>query len=287
MPGEPPVSRTKIADLVSAIFVRIISMDQKLRGLLERTLKATTPLAEMGTENHSTFLNVLLGIYRVSFSTLRDIYYLSQNEESGASALDLARKIMEYGISVEYMIWKGKDEKAQQFQQFMAVELHRSLEFLKSIGQDVIQQDDETLKSGAEDYEKEYVSLKKEVRERKSWAGLSVDQMLKQLHTADQFKDFDFSRIGEAYIWGSRLNHVSPVVVRNLMGSEETRVASAFYMRQAITFALIFHFRLSTRYIDEMRFLSGQNVHQELADAVVSLRDEFNALQLEDRVTLK
>lgn len=257
-------------------------MDQKLHDLLERALKVTTPLAEMATASESAFLNVLLGIYRVSFSTLRDIYYLSQNEETGASALDLARKIMEYGISVEYMIWKGKDERAEQFQQFMAVELHRSLEFLKSIGQDVTQQDDETLKSGAKDYEKDYASLKKEVRERRSWAGLSVDQMLEQLHTAGQFKDFDSSRIGEAYVWGSRLNHVSPVVVRNLMGSEATKVASEFYMRQAITFALIFHFRLSTRYIDEMRFLSGENVHQELADEVVSLRDEFNALQPQD-----
>ena len=258
--------------------VSIMLTDKNLRGLLEKTLKTTTPLAEMGAEHDSRFLNVLLGIYRVSFSTLRDIYYLSLNEGTGASTLDLARKIIEYGISVEYMIWKGKDEKAEQFQQFMAVELHRSFEFLKSIGQDIAHESDDVLKSGSEEYESEYASLPSKIQVRVNWAGLAVDKMIEQLHTAGQLRDFDSTRIGEAYVWGSRLNHVSPVVVNNLMAPDSTQVASGFYLRQAITFALIFHLRLSTRYIDEMRLLSKENVHRELADAVTKLRAEFNGL---------
>ncbi len=257
-------------------------MDKKLRDILERTLKTTTPLAEMGADHESPFLNVLLGVYRVSFSTLRDIYYLSLNDGTGASALDLARKIIEYGITVEYMIWKGKEEKAEQFQKFMFVELHNTFEFLKSIGQDVSEHSDEVFKSTAQDYEKEYASLKSDIKKRRSWAGLSIDEMFEQMHDAGQLKDFDFSRLGEGYVWGSRLNHVSPVVVKNMMDSEATKTASDFYLRQAITFALIFHFRLSTRYIDEMRFLSGENVHAELADAIVALRDEFNRLKPEE-----
>ena len=91
-------------------------MDQKLRELMERALKVTTPLAEAAASHDTKFLNVLLGIYRVSFSTLRDIYYLSLNDETGASALDLTRKIIEYGVTVEYMIWKGKEKMAERFQ---------------------------------------------------------------------------------------------------------------------------------------------------------------------------
>ena len=107
-------------------------MDQKLRELMERALKVTTPLAEAAASHDTKFLNVLLGIYRVSFSTLRDIYYLSLNGETGASTLDLTRKIIEYGITVEYMILKGKEETAERFQKHMWTEIHHELEFLKT-----------------------------------------------------------------------------------------------------------------------------------------------------------
>jgi hypothetical protein len=250
-------------------------MEKKLTDILERTLKATTPLAEMGAVHDTAFVNVLLGIYRVSFTTLRDIYYLSLQEETGPSTLDLARKIIEYGIVVEYMIWKGKEEKAEQFQKYWAAEMHHTLGFLKSIGQDVSQQSEE-LREGAKEAERAYAALSADTKGRRNWAGLSIEQMMEQLHTAGHFKEFDNSRISEAYIWGCRLNHVSPIVVRNYLEPETATVASDFYLRQAIMFGILFHLRLSTRYIDEMRTLNGSNVHQEIADSVVTLRDELD-----------
>ncbi len=252
-------------------------MDAKLRDLIERTLQVTTPLAQAAATHDTKFLNVLLGIYRVSFTTLRDIYYLSQNEDTGASALDLARKIIEYGITVEYMIWKGTEESAEQFQKHEWTEIHHELEFLKSIGQDVAAQSEE-LKVGVEDAEKEYAALNSKERSRKSWAGLSIEKMMEAMHTAGHMKDFDFSRLSQAYIWGCRLNHVSPFVVHKYMGPEEGEGSSDFYLRQALMFAILFHLRLSTRYIDEIRTLSGTNVHPELADSVVALRDELDKL---------
>ncbi|MCL5006745.1 MAG: DUF5677 domain-containing protein [Patescibacteria group bacterium] len=251
-------------------------MNKNLLGLLERTLKATKPLADTGTKNNNLFLNTLSGIYRVSFSTLRDIYYLSQNEFTGMSALDLTRKIIEYGITVEYMLWKGKEKKAKQFQEYMVVELHNSLEFLKSINQDLPETD--VIKSGSKEIECNYTALNKGAKKRFNWAGLSIEKMIEQLYNAGKLSDFDSSRLGEAYVWGCRLNHVSPAVVHNFMDYDEMQIASESYLQQAIVLALIFHFRLSTRYIDEMRYSSGTNVHQGLADEIVALREEFNKL---------
>jgi hypothetical protein len=250
-------------------------MDKKLQNLIEKTLKTTSPLAEIGASHDTKFLNVLLGIYRVSLSTLRDIYYLSLNEETGASALDLTRKIIEYGVTIEYMIWKGKEKMADQFQEYMWVEVHHELEFLKSIGQDLKDQNEE-LKIGVSEAESKYTALNSDTKKNKSWAGKAVDKMIEELHTAGQLKDFDSSRIGQAYIWGCRLNHVSPFVVQKYMGPEEARVASDFYLRQAIVFGILFHLRLTTRYIDEIRILSGSNVHQEIVDGVILLYKELD-----------
>ncbi|KKW09436.1 MAG: hypothetical protein UY44_C0001G0001 [Candidatus Kaiserbacteria bacterium GW2011_GWA2_49_19] len=255
-------------------------MDKKLRHLLEKTLQVTTPLAQAAASHDTKFLNVLLGIYRVSFSTLRDIYYLSSNEESGASALDLTRKVIEYGIAVEYMLWKGKEKMAEQFQEHLDVEMHHTLEFLKSIGQDLESQSTE-FRTGVENAESRYLSLNSHAKERKNWAGLAVDKMIETLHAAGKLRDFDFSRIGEAYIWECRLNHVSPFVVRNYMGSEDGQIASDFYMRQAIMFAMLFHLRLATRYVDEIRTLSSSNVYPELAASVLSILDELERLKPE------
>src|SRR3989344_9221070 len=176
-------------------------MDKKLRHLLEKTLQVTTPLAQAAASHDTKFLNVLLGIYRVSFSTLRDIYYLSLNGETGASTLDLTRKIIEYGITVEYMILKGKEETAKRFQKHMWTEIHHELEFLKTIGQDMKSQSEE-LKVGVEEAEREYAALNSDAKKRKSWAGLSIERMMEAMTKAGHLKDFDFSRLSQAYAWG-------------------------------------------------------------------------------------
>src|SRR3989339_2046983 len=111
-------------------------MEQKLKDILKKTLKVTEPLVNAGTSSDAKFMNVILGIYRVSFGTLRDIYYLSDNEDTGSSALALTRKIIEYGIAIEYMLWKGKEKMAEQFQTHLHKEIHDEIKFLKFIGQD-------------------------------------------------------------------------------------------------------------------------------------------------------
>ncbi len=253
-------------------------MEQKLKNIIEKTLKVTDPLVNVGAPSDSKFINVILGIYRVSFGTLRDIYYLSSNEDVGSSSLALTRKIIEYGITVEYMLWKGKEKMAEQFQKHLYKEIHEEIEFLKFIGQNPADQSGE-LKIGVEDSEEKYNNLNSEAKSRNSWAGISVDKMVEKLHEANQLKDFDFSRISQAYIWGCRLNHVSPMVVQNYMSQTEAVVASSFYLRQALMIATLFHIRLTTRYIDEIRLIKGVDDHKDIADEILLIWDDINAIK--------
>ena len=254
-------------------------MDPNLQTLLERTLKTTTPLAEVGPASDTKFLNVLMGIYRVSLTTLRDIYYLSLNEDTGASALALTRKIIEYTVTVEYMLWRGKEEMAERFQKHMWTEIHHELEFMKVLGQDMATLGDD-LKVGVEEAEREYAALSSEAKDRISWAGRSIEKMMEEMREAGVMHDFDFSRIGQAYVWGCRLNHVSPYVVHAYMGSEDAKVASDFYMRQAVMFSVLLHLRLSTRYIDEINSVKGSDPDPERTKAIVALRDELDTFEI-------
>lgn len=254
------------------------TMDQKLKELLERALRDTQPLSEAAATHDTKFLNVLLGIYRVSFTTLRDIYYLSSHEEAGSSALDLARKIIEHGITVEYIIMKSKEDMAKQFQDYLWVQAHDEIEFLKLIGQNPADLSEE-LKLGVEETEKEYNALNQKIKKNKTWAGRSIDGMLEDLYAAKALRDFDFSRLGRAYIWGSRLNHPNPFVVRSYLAQEDQKVADEFYLRQAMFMAIVIHLRLTTRFIDEIRILSQQNIHQDLADKVSAMYQEIDSLE--------
>jgi len=41
--------------------------------------------------------------------------------------------------------------------------------------------------------------------------------------------------------------------------------------------AIIFHLRLTTRFIDEIRILSQQNMHQDLADKISAMYREIDS----------
>ena len=43
--------------------------------------------------------------------------------------------------------------------------------------------------------------------------------------------------------------------------------------------AIVIHLRLTTRFIDEIRILSQQNLHQDLADKVSAIYQELDSLE--------
>lgn len=253
-------------------------MTEQLKKILEKLLHATQSLTEVEAVNDAKFLNVLLGIYRASFATLRDIYYLSGFEETGASVLDLSRKISEYSITVEYMIMKDKEKMAKTFQDYIWVQIKHDIDFFKSIGQNP--EDNRELKIGAKAAKNEYNNLPKKMRDRKTWAGRSMDDMLESLHENKGLGDFDFTRIVQAYVEGSRCNHPNPFVVRHYLDTESAKAADDHYLKSAILMAIILHLRLTTRYIDEIRLITKDNkIHKDVADNVSKIYKQIEALK--------
>lgn len=252
----------------------------KLKTVLRKLLKDTYTLARGAAVNDDEFLNVLLGIYRVSYNTLRDIYYLSCNEDTGASILDLARKIAEHAITVEYMIMKDKNKMAKDFQDYLWVQGDQEIEFLKSIGQNLANVDKE-LNFKVSEAKKKYNCLSKKLKDRKTWAGRSIDGMLTDMHTNKTLKDFDSSRLSQAYVWCSRLNHPNPMVVANYMNPEDGKNADDYYQRAGLFLATTLHLRLTMRYLDEIRFLSPDN--SLYADLANNVEEIYKMLEVVDK----
>lgn len=255
-------------------------MDEKLKEILQITLDKTRPLAEAAEVGDGKFLVVLVGIFRISFTTLRDIEYLSRYEETAASILDLTRKIIEHGVSVEYMLMKGKDKMAERFQEYMAVQVHEEFELFKKAGQDPATISEEH-KIGVEENQKEFEALSSKVRKDKTWAGRSVDGMFEDLDNVGELSDFDMSRLLHAYVWGCRLNHANPLVTHGQFDSERIKNANSFYLALGLSIAIAVHLRLATRLIDESRLTVGSDIYPEVAEEVSKIYEQLNSLPKE------
>jgi len=247
---------------------------QEIKKILIELIENTQNLASSGQpENSSEFLTILLGIYRISFSTIRDIYYLSENKDTGGSILVLSRKIAEHAITVEYMIAKGKDKMTKLFKDHIWVQVNKEQEFFKLIGEDIAANNME-IKIGSDKAKAEYDKLSNDLKKTKTWAGKSIDQMLESLYKRKKLTDFDFTRISEAYVWGSWLNHPNPFVTRSYLNKEDNN--DEYYYRQGLFMAITFHLRLTTRYIDEIILSEEDNKHKELSNRIKSIYARLN-----------
>jgi hypothetical protein len=253
-------------------------MEQQLKALLERTLIATQKLAQEAVVADTKFLLVLLGIYRISFTTLRDIDHLVAEEGAGPSILDLTRKIIEHGVSIEYMLWKGKEEMAGRFQEYLTVQMHEELELLKSIGVDPTTLSTE-LQIGIDGTEKKYVALPADTKKDRTWAGLSFEGMLQALTTAGVIQATDSPRLLSAYVWGCRSNHPNPFMTHAYLNLGELQAANTFSSRLGIGMSLAIHIRLTTRFIDESRLAVGSNIYPEIAADIAAIQNDLNSLR--------
>lgn len=252
-------------------------MDAKLKEILKETIDATKPLAEAAEVGKNSFLVVLVGIYRISFTTIRDIEYLSRFEDTAPSILDLTRKIIEYGISVEYMLMKGKEKMAERFKEHMIVEIHQEFDLFRNTGQDpaTISEDHGVF---VEENQKDFDALSKNLQKRGSWAGRSIDGMIEDLDNADALNEFDISRLLHAYVWGCRLNHANPMVTHSQFDPERIENANSFYLALGLSIAVAVHIRLTTRLIDESRLVKGLDIYDDIAESVAKIHEKLSAL---------
>lgn len=251
-------------------------MEEKLKKLMERALIATKPLADAAPVGDTKFLIVLLGIYRISFTALRDIDHLASSEGAGPNILDLTRKMIEHGISIEYMLWKGKEEMAARFQDYLTVQMHEELELLKSVGFDP-QSLSAELQIGVEDTEKAYDALPSGTKKDKNWAGVNFEKMLQDLTAAGVIEAADSPRLLSAYVWGCRLNHPNPFITHAYLEPTEMEAANVFSLRLGMIMGLAVHLRLTTRLIDESRHAAGSNIYPEIAAEVGVILNDLNS----------
>lgn len=252
-------------------------MDENLKTLIKRVLVATKPLAEAPAVADTKFLTVFLGIYRISFTTLRDIDYLSSFEETGASILDLTRKVIEHSIAIEYIILKGKEEYAARFQDYLTVQLNEEIGLIREVGQDPAEISEE-LGIAIARTEAEFAALPSDMKKRKNWAGIDFVGMLKALNDAGTIGITDSPQLLSAYVWGSRSNHPNPFATAAYLDVDQHQEANAFYTRIGLLMALVTHIRLTTQLIDASRLAVGSDVYGEMAAEFEKIQDELNTL---------
>lgn len=253
-------------------------MEQQLKSLVERTLAVTQPLAEAAAVADTKYLAVLLGIYRISFMTMRDISRLALKDEAGPTILDLTRKMIEHGISIEYILWKGKEDMAGRFQDYLVVQMHEELELLKSVGFDPASLSAE-LQIGVEETEKQYAAIPAGIKKDKNWAGVNFETMLSNLTAAGAIQTTDSPRLLAAYVWGCRANHPNPFMTHAYLDLTEFSALETYSTRLGLLMALAVHLRLTTRLIDESRLAVGSDIYPEAAAALATIQGELSELR--------
>jgi hypothetical protein len=255
----------------------------ELKKLVDELLKATHLLAESYPDKTNEFLKVLVGIYRKNTFTLISIRYLANQQFLSDSALDLARNMIEDTISVEYMIAIDKEKMAKRFQRYLWVQLHQVTEFMKTIGQDASKNE---LQIDVEKVEKEYQAVKKEFThyskagesDLRSWIGKDIETLMKELYEKKALNEFDTSRSAIGYVYGCWKNHLNPYDIAGYLDNETHEVGRNQAIRQALVFGATCLIRLTTRYIDEIRYACGENKHQNIGEKVIILLNKMDKM---------
>ncbi len=265
---------------------RVLSSD--LKKVLDDLLDATHALAEAhpAPQNETDeFLRVLEATYRRDTFTALAISYLAEKLSLADSAVDLVRKMIEDTISIEYMIAKGKQEMAKKFKRFMWMQFHQNKEFLKTTGANF-----EALGMAhkSEEMEKKYLEVRPEFiheaseSDLRSWIGneaKDVEDMLQQLKKMGAMNDFDVSRTAIGYVRACWKNHFNPYDVNAYLTNDLLEASTQEAMNHALIFAATCHYRLTTRYIDQIREATEDNnqfedIHLRIAEIWKRLNPE-------------
>lgn len=243
---------------------------EEIKGLMDKLLNATHPLAETHpkVDKKYHYVRVIEGFYRRNHFTLLAIRYLTDAPALADSAVVLARKMTEDVISIEYMLLKGKEEMAKRFQDFFYIQAYQEIEHRKRLGYEIPSK--EELAKLMERVEK----LKPQFWHEKSndfmhsWSGKSAEQMWVELAKKKVFGKHDIHSVLLGYTYGSWKNHPNPADVLTYMTNEFRNTFSDLALRQATILGMMDYIRLTTRYIDEIRQIKQKNVYEDINKVV-------------------
>ncbi len=236
-------------------------MDLKGIQLLATELLNSTKKFAIGPNTYkSLFARVLEGTFRRNYLTLFTMLYLVTNGKPdehtafGSSCMDLARRVQEDLISLEYILHKGKEEYSKKFIEYEAVEAMRDIIYLEAAG---IIVDVGLKKKTVKNYEKykqqffdksgkakrkawneliEYLKKKGKINDadvheievefskrypnndqqpRRSWAGVDVEGMIDVLVKDGVINTDEERTLKQSYLKGNIKNHFSPTDINN------------------------------------------------------------------------
>lgn len=186
--------------------------------LAKKTLDIVHPLIKSDSRTKAKFENVVLGTLRRDYMTLFTIYYLADSEENkrimfGDPCLDLARRVFEDLISIEYIKFKGKEEYSKQFIDYKAADVYRDFQYLESSG---IKMDTKFI----EQTKKEFNELSNKQKKRNRWLGTGVEGMIETLLENGVIKPDEFRTLSQVYNAGNYKNHFSPTGILNFLNND-------------------------------------------------------------------
>lgn len=249
--------------IVSKVVYPALMEMNEIIGLAQKLLTTTRPLAAGPYQTQSMFARVVEGTFRRDYLTFYTIVFLAMQTQPeaprdlGTISMDLCRRVLEDVISLEYMLFKGKEEFAKKFLKYSAIEAKRDMDYLEAAG---IPLDEEYIRNTNNQYDKvkrdfldtsnktkrnawnELTTFLKsegkldeqmeqriteerdrrypQVQEpRKAWAGLEVEAMIEELVQGGVLTADNQKILKQTYIVGNRKNHFSPIDISEYLSS--------------------------------------------------------------------
>ena len=189
-------------------------LEQRL-GELTDTLKAVEELAAHRTSVDGAAAKLMNAMHTRNYYTSYSILTLSKDYHNGPSALDLARQMIEDMVNLEWMVVKGIEQQATNFDHFVAVDrmnVMKTAELIElDLSDELTEEDIANIK--AEDKEARTHLGMTEDEERWSYNKRRFEQMVADIR-ADiakaPFTETNLNRILWLYVQGNYKNHTSP-----------------------------------------------------------------------------
>ncbi len=291
---------------------------EEAKVLAEKTIDATHPLTNGSNKRTNQFSNVVYGTHLRSYLNLYTMYFLAKlckPEEKmafGSVCMDLSRSLLENVISLEYMLYKGKEEMAQKFLDYGFVEAKRDNKFAESVNITIKPNDKKFIDEEYEKIKTQFIdrgtgksrkkawqdltefllekqkideSIKQEIEKeyinrypnnsgepRDAWAGLSTEGMMNELFIAGKITDKDKKILGKAYIMGNRKNHFSPTDIANYVFPDRFEFSKKIDLETSLLFAVFTVIRIASIFIEEIK------VSEEVEKTINELADAFKKL---------
>lgn len=219
------------------------------------------------------FLRLLEGTFRRNYIRLQAVQELTKEVTTTHAAVEITRNMIEDVVGIEYVRVKGAEKYSKQFFDYLYVQLHQDLEFYRSLGIDI---DNEQFPDTEEHIERAYKKVPSKLKNRNNWSGLQVEKMLEKIKDAGNIFDRDFMLLVRFYLEGSRKTHLNPYDIRVYLDGDAFAHESNQSQKKAIIYSMVAFTRLTTRYIDQIHIENKDMQYKNIAEKVVNILKRYD-----------